>query len=420
MSEFEENREVYQKSSRGTYIIFPLKYDKEMKLKELTLDDAKEEAFVSEDWSDLLIKRCKGQERFVRRFILEKKIDSIRFEDGTQIPVEQLQVFVFENGIAFLSVLLVYENSRVQYVYDFINPGYVNDGREKLRTQVVTLAKELKVNGMDGIFRMYVEAEENAIKESYLFHAALVEKRFDHLETLEKTSFNVHKIIDLSREFEDQSEIDIAYTYGARDVDLCTFRWGACISSQSISYVYAVPDTSTWNAKKLIDTTEDDLLLTLLVLYQKNTCMSLNEEIQETISNHRKLHFFRDVMVLKKRALVFRASGTLTPSQVSRWNNVCETYRNLVEVNGINEALEEIEQKIDLIKDEQERKSSEVQNYIATVIAVFGLISIVAAVLQIVDLMEGGSQGMIESFWLSCLGAVMLGVSWIIMIIKKK
>ena len=120
MSEFEENREVYQKSSRGTYIIFPLKYDKEMKLKELTLDDAKEEAFVSEDWSDLLIKRCKGQERFVRRFILEKKIDSIRFEDGTQIPVEQLQVFVFENGIAFLSVLLVYENSRVQYVYDFI------------------------------------------------------------------------------------------------------------------------------------------------------------------------------------------------------------------------------------------------------------------------------------------------------------
>lgn len=95
-----------------------------------------------------------------------------------------------------------------------------------------------------------------------------------------------------------------------------------------------------------------------------------------------KYDSFKKIMQLKHEALLFRATGTLAPSQVSRWNNVCETYRKLLEVNGVNEALSEIEEKIDFIKNEQERQASEMQNYIATIIAVFGLISIVAAVLQ--------------------------------------
>ena len=72
------------------------------------------------------------------------------------------------------------------------------------------------------------------------------------------------------------------------------------------------------------------------------------------------------------------------------------------------------------IKEEQERKAAERQNYIATVIAVFGLISIIAAVLQIVDLMVGGSEQMIVSFWLSCLVVVLFGISWIILLLRKK
>ena len=58
---------------------------------------------------------------------------------------------------------------------------------------------------------------------------------------------------------------DIAYTYGARDVEKKTYRWCACISSQSISYVYAVE-----NEGNIIEEAKDDLLLTMLVLHQKN------------------------------------------------------------------------------------------------------------------------------------------------------
>ena len=100
-------------------------------------------------------------------------------------------------------------------------------------------------------------------------------------------------------------------------------------------------------------------------------------------------------------------------------NNVCETYRCLLAVNGIDEALEEIEQKVELIRDEQERKSSDMQNYVATVIAVFGLISIVASVLSIVDLVNSGSTDIVAALGVSCIGVVLFVFSWLILMLKK-
>lgn len=424
MSEFTENQTVYAKALRGTYIIFPLKYKQKLDILNMTVSDAVERNFRSLDWSDLLVQKCKREQGFVKRFVLEKQVESIQFDEKKtviEIPVVEVELFVFENGIAMLSMLLVYENAKTPYIYEFINPGYVNDQKEGLRKKVIYLVKSIRINGKENILSLYVGAEDMAVKEAYLFNVALVTQRFNNLETLRKTSFNAHKLIDLSREFEDLSETDIAYTYGARDVEKCTYRWGACIASQSISYVYSVEDEVRWRDRiQLIhDTTEDDLLLTILVLYQKNTCMLLNEKIQTTINRGMKRKFFKQIMQLKREALLFRASGTLAPSQISRWNNICETYRILMEVNGVNETLTEIEEKIDLIKDEQERQASEMQNYIATVIAVFGLISIVAAVLQIVDLIQTGNTGLVIAFYSSCIGVILIVVSWLKMLWRK-
>lgn len=146
MSEFTENQEIYRASIRGTYIIFPLKYSQKLNLTEVSVDNAHEEAFVSSDWSDLLVQKCKRENGFVKRFILDQQAESIRFEKkaietpetyspqkdsevkaAVEIPVEEVQLFVFDNGIAMLSMLLVYENAQIPYIYEFINPGYVND-----------------------------------------------------------------------------------------------------------------------------------------------------------------------------------------------------------------------------------------------------------------------------------------------------
>ena len=185
--------------------------------------------------------------------------------------------------------------------------------------------------------------------------------------------------------------------------------------------VVRAKSTDDMTAANVAEQSRDDVFLTMLVLHQKSTCMLVNEGIQNTLIDNKRqsLKYFRKVKMLKKEALEFRASGTLAPSQVSRWNNVCETYRCLLAVNGIDEALEEIEQKVELIRDEQERKSSDMQNYVATVIAVFGLISIVASVLSIVDLVNSGSTDIVAALGVSCIGVVLFVFSWLILMLKK-
>lgn len=414
MLEFKLNREIYGQAKRGTYIIFPLKYDIHLDLKSLEIEEAQSVDFDSINFADLLVQKCKKENGFVRRYILNKKFPDIHFENGMILPIEEVQLIVFDNQIAFLDLLITYENNQWRDVYHFINPGYVDDKRDDLRKEVIASIKNIQAKEYGKIFELYVGSDELAIKETYLFNIGLVTRRFKNLKTAEQVAFNEHKIIDLSEDFEDSSEKDIAYTYGARDVEKKTYRWCVCISSQSISYVYAVE-----NEGNIIEEAKDDLLLTMLVLHQKNTCMLLNEKMQNTLSDSKHKHYFKNVSNLKQEALKFRASGTLAPSQVSRWNNVCETYRNLIVVNGVNEALEEIEQKIELIKDELDRKSNEIQNYIATFIAVFGLISIVASVLTIVDLVGGGTNKIQAALEISCIGIAAFVVSWVVMMMKS-
>ncbi|MDD7334653.1 MAG: hypothetical protein SOV61_00375 [Lachnospiraceae bacterium] len=419
MSEFDENRALYKNAKRGTYIIFPLKYRGQFDFSTWIVLDSTEEDFRSDDLSAILIQKCSRENGFVKRFVFEHPMNGVTYDDGQVIPIEEMQLFVFNNEIAFLTVLLVYDNAQTRYIYELINPGYLDDKKDDLQRDIDAFVKNINVNGQKSVFELYVGQIKFAIKESYAFNVAIVNKRFNQLETIEKASYNAHRLIDLSSDFADVSEADIAYTYGAKDVEKCTYRWGACISSQSISYVYAVEGKEI-TEKDIIDVSADDLLLTMLVLFQKNTCMLLNDKIQNTLRERDNRHFSKNIMNLKREALEFRAAGTLAPSQVSRWNNVCETYRHLLIVNGVDEALEEIEQKIELMKDEQERAASQIQNYISTVIAVFGLISIIDSVLCIVDVVDGGSSKVLMALGVSCLGVVIFVVSWIIMILKRR
>lgn len=418
MNEFNDNRQVYSDSIRGTYVIFPLKYESSLNLTELTIDGVENADFSSYDMSDILARRCRKENGFVRRYILNSCIDDVHFSDGKILAVNEGQLYVFNNKIAFFTVLVTYDNADAGYIDKLINPGYVQNYNRSFEENVIKAVSNISIGGVSNIFRLYVDDMKLAVKETYLFNVALVRRRFNELKTIERITFNEHKLIDISRDFSDPSEKDVAYTYGAKDTNMCSYRWGACITSQSISYVYATDDMTAAN---VAEQSRDDVFLTMLVLHQKSTCMLVNEGIQNTLIDNKRqsLKYFRKVKMLKKEALEFRASGTLASSQVSRWNNVCETYRCLLAVNGIDEALEEIEQKVELIRDEQERKSSDMQNYVATVIAVFGLISIVASVLSIVVLVNSGSTDIVAALGVSCIGVVLFVFSWLILMLKK-
>ena len=166
-----------------------------------------------------------------------------------------------------------------------------------------------------------------------------------------------------------------------------------------------------------------DLLLTVLVLIQKYTCMQLNgemhNELYESGNKKKKSERRKKIKQLKKKALDFRAFGTLAPSQVSRWNNVCETYRGLLEVHGIDEALVEIEQKIDSLSAEQEQQAAEKQNLITTVITVFGFVSIVASIMTIIDLILSGGTIMAIAGIVSTLSLLILAIGWVKIFARK-
>ena len=117
---------------------------------------------------------------------------------------------------------------------------------------------------------------------------------------------------------------------------------------------------------------------------------------------------------------IFKAYDTITPAQISRWSNVCETYRYLLQMNGVDEALADVSEKVDLIDEEMERVNAGHQNFFATVIAVFGLTSIVASVLQIVDYVQPGDPTMLLWSGISGTGILITLIAWILMMWRNR
>mgnify|MGYP000435357233 CR=1 FL=1 len=59
----------------------------------------------------------------------------------------------------------------------------------------------------------------------------------------------------------------------------------------------------------------------------------------------------------------------------------------------MNEALDEIKEKIELLNEEQDHIDSKRESRVSMIIAVFGFVSIIAAALQILDYLSSGRGG---------------------------
>lgn len=319
----------------------------------------------------------------------------------------QLQVFSFNKGIAFLTVYLAYKNKDVREIYQLINPGYIDDKKQEIQDSLLAILEQEVFESWNKEYgvqlKWFGQSEKTKIymmKEAYRLNVAALPKRFEERKIAEKIAYNEHRLIDVTKAFSDLSEKDVEYTSGARDVNDGHYGWACAITSQEIAYAYGPKPEKTVPvaAEALPERAEDDLALTMIVMYQKYTCMLLNEKIHERFQGISA----QSIRELKKEALEFIAYGTLAPSQVSKWNNVCETYRALQKENGVNEALDEIKEKIELLNEEQDHIDSKRESRVSMIIAVFGFVSIVAAALQILDYLSSGRGVMIGGF----IGAV--------------
>ena len=421
---------------RGLYIILPLRYQgsfqsitvnkKDPELPELTFDTI--------DFTELLSVKCRNG-NFVKRVSVNSKLQETveawngKAETSKKYQIDDLQFFIFNNGIAFITVYLSYKNKDVNQIYKFINPGYVQESNDKEKSvqDVLLESLEEKVFGlvqkkMKITLSWFIQDKNSRkyiIKEAYRLNIASLPKRFENNEIPKRIAYNGHRLVDVTRDFEDVSEMDVEYATGAKDVEDEHYGWACAITSQEISYAYGPGQGKTEPRDKngLRERSEDDLLLTMIVMYQKYTCMIFNERIhQRFIGESSRLKREESLRNLKREALEFISYGTLAPSQVSRWNNVCETYRSLQKQNGVNELLEEISQKITLLNEEQDRIDGERESRVSMIITVFGLVSIISATLQMLDYISTGRPLMIIGFLAT---SVVMILFFLIMIYKE-
>ena len=425
---------------RGLYIILPLRY--QGSFQSITVDEKETElpelAFDSSDFTELLSVKCRNG-NFVKRVSVNSKLQETieawngKAETSKKYQIDDLQFFIFNNGIAFITVYLSYKNKDVNQIYKFINPGYVQESNDKEKSvqDVLLESLEEKVFGLvqkkmkitlswfiqDKTSRKYI------IKEAYRLNIASLPKRFENNEIPKRIAYNGHRLVDVTRDFEDVSEMDVEYATGAKDVEDEHYGWACAITSQEISYAYGPGQGKMEPRDKngLRERSEDDLLLTMIVMYQKYTCMIFNERIhQRFIGESSRLKREESLRKLKREALEFISYGTLAPSQVSRWNNVCETYRSLQKQNGVNELLEEISQKITLLNEEQDRIDGERESRVSMIITVFGLVSIISATLQMLDYISTGRPLMIIGFLATSVIMILFFLTMIYKEFRKK
>lgn len=455
MSEFEQKKKLFEEAKWGSYIILPLRVKNDGKsdksrqeIIESTLNkqlnDGAENSFFAEeidtsDLSDILTGRCEKEGDFVDQYGIKCELSRLYFvkEDGKKeeyIEAKDIHLFYFsESKLAFLAILLVNQNLTIDNFYEFVNPGYMMDYNKVEQLRRVFL-HDIQTKIIDDIlkdfnFEIYVtNPETNALKESYWLNAAIVRTRFTELTTLNRLTYNAHRFIPIETDFEDSSEKDIGYVSGAKDVKQHDYGWGCCVSSQSISYVYGDkpkikenPVSGPITLKEIQERSRCDLLLTVIALFQKYICIELNNSIYEKIKEDE--HKEENIHEIKSRVLKMRAYETYTPSQISRWNNVCEIYSQLLEINGVNDYMNDIQDKVNLLDEELERvsierekKSSERENKIMNIIALFGALSIIASVLTIIDFIKGSPIDM----GIASASVTVVVVSVIVAILWKK
>ena len=115
--------------------------------------------------------------------------------------------------------------------------------------------------------------------------------------------------------------------------------------------------------------------------------------------------------------LEFQAYGTLAPSNISRWHNIRLIYMSLLEVNDIPGAIADLDHKISILAEHQRELEAERSELLARLITAFGIISILASVLTIIQILLGGSIAVWASLVLT---VVFIALTFLLAIFRRK
>lgn len=311
-------------------------------------------------------------------FLVSNETNSYSFE------LTSSYLYIFHTQVAFLCLSLSFEQMDTLRV--ICNPGsaynsavfhWVDKRGEKHPFSVENWLSDFCAPlGLHKFF----DGNSSFFLDSYAYIFALVPNRFDTLEEMQKITFNLHKMMPPNTPIEDLSEEDIRYVYAVKHQSFNTYRWGCCVASQTISYVVA-DETMDFKAEQNTQA-HDGLPVVLLSLYEKYTCLRFTELITHLEKGR--------IKQLKNLMLKFQAFGTVTPANLSRWHNVKQIYAHLLEVNDIPTAIQDISSKLNILTEHQQELERTRSETVINIITIFGIVSILASVLSIVQILSGG------------------------------
>lgn len=322
-------------------------------------------------------------------------------------------LYVFHTRVAFLCLSLSF--SRMDTLKAICNPGWAHNpavfswvdsaGTPHVFSLEQWLSDLLNPLGLHKFF----DGDSSYLLDSYAYNFTVVPNWFDDLEPIRRITFNLHKMMPPDAPMEDQAEEDIRYVYAAKNQDHNAYRWGCCVTSQTISYVVA-DETLDLEAQREAQAA-DGLPVVLLALYEKYTCLRFTQLITGT-----KKSALKELKALKELMLNFQAFGTVTPANLSRWHNVKQIYASLLEVNDIPTAVQDISAKLNILASHQEALEHAKSETVINLITLFGIVSILASVLSIVQILSDGNT----VIWISTiLTTVMLALVTALAILRR-
>lgn len=403
----------------GAYLILPLKYD-ELNEKELervcpavsvdTMDINENIRVMFNGQGDMRV----GTAHYLPVRTIAEKLggENCRItSDGCDYSFSFMPSYIyrFHTSVAFLCLGLEVEG--MEALYALCNPGFAENSAkysywDKMgREHSFDLGRWLEDFLAPFGLRKFFEGPSSILLEYYCYTLALADKRFDSLDELRRKTFNLHQMVSVDAENEDDSEEDIRYVYAVKNQPEGNYRWGICISSQTINYIVADPNMDF--AAEMDTQAKDGIPLVVLALYEKYTCLRFTELIAAT-GKKKSANLRR----LKELMLKFKAFGTVNPANVSRWNNVRQIFAYLQEVCGIENAVEDISSKLNILSEQQREIEQKRSEAVMNLITAFGIVSILASVLTIIQILSNGEPIVwVGTILTSGIIAVALGIA---------
>lgn len=392
----------------GAYLIVPLKYNEDSvdmaALEEVTVPFPVKTMDLSECVKNMFgteapqsvgaaykIDKCTLQSRLLG-FGDFKKCSVISEGEEYDFSFADSYIYVFHTRIAFLCLGITFAS--MSALSAIVNPGFAeNSAKYRLiladgTASSFSLDKCIeKLSAGFGMSKFY-ESSGSVMLESYTYILSLHDKMFDDLESLRLATFQLHQMRDPDSVVEDSSEDDIRYVYGVRNTKLNGYRWGCCVTSQTIAYAVAEPghDSGALAAEMAVQA-EDGLPLVMLAMYEKYTCLRFTELISNITGRKWKY-----IQRLKRIMLDFQAFGYVTPANLSRWHNVKQIYAYLLEVNDIRTAVDDISAKLEILVAQQQELENVRSSRIINLITIFGVVGILSSVQSIVQILYSGGS----------------------------